>query len=460
VLNPSRLSFAYDESGVEAAGMLRDGSTLHVWTNGVDGSARTRGGHATTPYPTPGSPVPGIPSGWATYQLGDASKSVRDLRQIARTSSGTDVSLWVSFLQPYSSGGNEFWSDYFPISAPSQPLNFLLTVRGVRWQARLSGPAGSPTLDKVELTHAPVSFSSAGSATSTTIGPSPGRVVTAWKSLTANVSLFSPGGSGNGSATATLINPATGQPVSSAALSTGGNTTLDLTGLPAAANQALQVRLDLQSADGRATPRVNSVKVVYESAPPTPAPPAPAPVPPTLALLFAAAPKAVVFGQAARLSGTLTQNAAPFAAQAVALWKKPLGATAFTALPSAPTDTAGAFRASVKPVKRTTYKASFAGAPDGLVTVSVKHLVTLSAVRRGARITLSGRIGPAHSRRLVVIQVRKGTRWVTFAKVRTTRRSTFRLVRMTLRPRTRYSFRARTAADREHLAGLSRVVRR
>jgi predicted GH43/DUF377 family glycosyl hydrolase len=453
VLNPSRLSFAYDESGVEAAGMLRDGSTLHVWTSG-DRSMRTRGGHSTTPYPTPASAVPGIPSGWATYQLGDASKTVRDFRQIARTSSGANISLWMSFLQPYSSGGNEFWSDYFPISAPTQSLNFLLTVRGVRWQARVSDPAGSPALDKVELTHAAVSFSSAGSATSATIGPSAGRIVTAWKSLTANASLFTPGGSGTGSATATLVNAATGQPVSSSALNTGGDTTLDLTGVPAATNQALQLRLDLQSSGGQATPRVNSVKVVYESAP------APPPVPPTLALVFAAAPRTIVFGQSVRLSGMLKQNDAPFAAQAVALAKKPLGATAFVAMPSAPTDAAGAFRASAKPTKKTTYKASFAGAPDGLVTVSVKHLVTLTAVRRGARITLSGRIGPIHSRRLVVIQVRKGTRWVSFARVRTTRRGTFRVVRTTLRPRTRYSFRARTGTDREHLAGLSRIVRR
>jgi len=69
VLNPSVAAFANDESGTEANGLLVDGSTLHVWTSGVDRSGRTRGDHASTAYPTPVTPQPGIPSGWATYQL-------------------------------------------------------------------------------------------------------------------------------------------------------------------------------------------------------------------------------------------------------------------------------------------------------------------------------------------------------------------------------------------------------
>ena len=71
---------------------------------------------------------------------------------------------------------------------------------------------------------------------------------------------------------------------------------------------------------------------------------------------------------------------------------------------------------------------------------------------------LRGKIGPRHPKRLVVIQVRKGSRWVTFAKVKTTRRSTFLLVKP-LKAGAHFKFRARTGADRQHLAGLSRVVR-
>ena len=116
MLEPEPPPFAADETGVEPTGMLVDGTTLHVWTSGVDRRRPTRGGHATTPPPTPGSPAAGIPSGWATYQLGDSSTTSRDFRQIARTSSGDGVTLWMSFLQPYSPAGNEFWSDYFPVT--------------------------------------------------------------------------------------------------------------------------------------------------------------------------------------------------------------------------------------------------------------------------------------------------------------------------------------------------------
>ena len=121
VLDPSLTAYASDESGVEPTGLLVDGSTLHVWTSGVDRSGRTRGDHATTPYPTPVTPQPGIPSGWATYQLGDASTTNRDFRQIvAHLDRQRRSTLWMSFLQPYSANGDEFWSDYFPVTV-SEP---------------------------------------------------------------------------------------------------------------------------------------------------------------------------------------------------------------------------------------------------------------------------------------------------------------------------------------------------
>jgi len=449
VLDPSLNAYAADETAVEPTGMLIDGATLHVWTSGVDRTGRTRGNHATTAYPTPGSPQPGIPTGWATYQLGNSSTSVRDFRQLVRTSSGSSVALWLSFLQPYSSGGSEFWSDYFPVtvSSPTEALNFLLTVRGVRWQARLSNPAGSPLLDKVELTHAPVSFSPAGSGSSTSIGPSVGRAVTAWRSFTATMSIFSPNGGGSGSGTARVLDAATGEQVATAALNTG-DTTLDLTGVVAAAHQSLRVVFDLQSADGQATPRVQSFKVLYDSAVPLPAP----------GLSLAAAPRTIVFGKAVTLSGTLTQAGALVVGQAVALGAQPIGATTFTVLPPATTDAAGSYRAVLKPTKKTTYKAGFTGvSPEPTVVVAVKHSITLRGSRRSGKTYLRGTVGPRHPRRVVLIQRRKGSRWVTIAKVRTTRRSTFQLVRKS--SPTRAKFRARIGADREHLANTSRTVR-
>jgi hypothetical protein len=57
----------------------------------------------------------------------------------------------------------------------------------------------------------------------------------------------------------------------------------------------------------------------------------------------------------------------------------------------------------------------------------------------------------------VLIQKKSGSRWVTIARVRTTRRSTFKLVRKA--PAKRALFRARIGSDREHLANVSRTVR-
>jgi hypothetical protein len=89
--------------------------------------------------------------------------------------------------------------------------------------------------------------------------------------------------------------------------------------------------------------------------------------------------------------------------------------------------------------------------------VLVKHKITLKGARRSGRIYLSGTIGPRHVRRLVLIQKKSGRRWVTIARVRTTRRSTFKLVRKA--PVKRALYRARIAADRDHLANISRTRR-
>ena len=450
VLNPSLRAFADDESGVEPTGMLVDGTTLHVWTSGADRSGRTRGGHAITAFPTPGSPAAGIPSGWATYQLGNASTTVRDFRQIARTSSGGTVALWMSFLQPYSSGGNEFWSDYFPttVSTSSEALNFLLTVHGIRWQARLSTPGSFPSLDKVELTHAPVSFSPAGSAISGPIGAASGRMVTAWSSLVVNTSIFSPAGAGTSSGTVRVLDATSGEQLASAPLSTGGDTTVNLSGVSAPAHQALRLAFDLQSADGQATPRVNSFKVLYTTAT----------QPAAIVLTLAASAPKVIFGQPVALTGALTQGTAALGAQSVALFGQGVGDPAFTPLPAATTDAAGAYSASVVPTKKTTYKATYAGATsEPTVSVSVAHLVALSVVRKGAKGYFRGRIGPSHPGRVVMIQIKKSSGWKTFAKLKTSKKSTFSAVRK-LNPRAKYQFRASTAADTQHLAGLSPIV--
>ena len=446
VLNPSEAAFEDDETGVEPTGMLLDGSTLHVWASGVDRTGRTRGEHATAVFPTPGSPQPGVPSGWVTYQLGSASTTVRDFRQIARVSSGSTVALRMSFLQPYSSGGNEYWSDYFPVTsaAATEALNFLLTVHGVRWRAQLSTPGSAPTLDAVRLTHAPVSFAVSGTGLTGSISAAAGRTVTAWEALTVNTSLFSPAGGGSGSAAVRVLDATSGQQLTSSTLSTGGDTTVSLASIPAAAHPAIRLAFDLHS-DGQATPRVNSVKVLYSTQ-----------VAPLALTLTASAPR-VVYGSPVTLTGSLTQGVATLAGAAVGLWAQPLGAAAFAQVGTLTTGAGGTFTVAQKPTKQTAYKVTYAGvSPEPTVTVAVAHRLTLAAVRKGGKATVRGKLAPSHPGRVVLIQVSTGSRWRTFAKVKTTKRSTFGAVRK-VAPRGKVRFRAKTAADKDHLSGLSPV---
>jgi predicted GH43/DUF377 family glycosyl hydrolase len=443
VLDPSLTPFAADETGVEPTGMLVDGTTLHVWTSGVDRTGRTRGDHATANVSGSGAP----PSGWATYQLGSGSTPVQDFRQIARTSNGA-VALSMSFLQPYSSGGNEFWSDYFPVTATSssQALNFLLTVHGVRWRAQLTTPSSNPSLNTVQLTHAPVSFAASGSASSGPVAAAPGRMVTAWGSLVVNTSLFSPAGSGTGSGTVQVLDATTAQQLASATLNTGGTTTVSLGSISAASHPAIRVVFNLQSS-GQATPLIHSFAVSYTTQ-------AAAPV-----LTLTALPSKVVYGKSVRLSGLLSQGGAALSGKPVALAARPFGSSTFKPFATATTSTGGAYAASAKPKKQTLYQASTAGAAaPPPVTVKVAQRLTLSVVRKGGKVYCKGRLGPAKRGRVIVIQVKGGKRWKVLARVKTSKRSTFKAVRA-LAAGHKYSFRAKTRAYPGLLAGTSRTVR-
>jgi predicted GH43/DUF377 family glycosyl hydrolase len=453
VLAPSQTPHADDETGVEPTGMLVDGTTLRVWSSGVDRTGRTRGDQLTTAYPTPASPASGIPNGWATYQLGGPATSVRDFRGITRASSGNVVTLWMSFLQPYSSAGNEFWSSFFPVtlSDSHEVLNFLLTVRGVRWQARLSDPASTPRLDRVDISHAPVSFFTSGAATTTDITPPSGQAIDAWGKLTVGTSLFQPNGGGGGGGTASVLDAASGATLASAALSTNGDTTIDLSGFSAAEHPALRARLEL-TGDGSVSPLVRSLKVLYNAA----AQPPPPAAPPVLTLTSST--PAVVYGQRATLTGNLSRVGVPLASQTVSLLQQPAGPPAFAPLAGAATDAAGNYTSLVAPQKQTTYKATFAGVTsEPTVSLAVHQLVTLSVKRTGGEGYFKGRIAPGHPRRPVTIQLLQRGKWVAFAKLTSSSMSAFSAVKR-LKPRVKYRFRAVTPADADHLNGTSAVA--
>ncbi len=267
ILNPSRLGYAYDEVGVRPSGIMLDnaGTALHVYTSGMDRTARQRAGHATTALP---SVTGGIPMGWATYQLGDSASVSSDFKTITRTSSGTGTDLWLSFLQPYS-GGTQFWSDYFPVTrlSATEQLNLLLTVKAIRWQARLSGPGGTPSLAKVEVDHPPVQFFTTGSATTLNVEPAVTLNLSGWGNLAVTTSALSPNGGGTVGGTVSVLNADTnGVLVAPVTLTTNGTTTQSLTVINAAQNRRLKLVFNLTS-DGTATPKVESATVTYTATP-------------------------------------------------------------------------------------------------------------------------------------------------------------------------------------------------
>jgi hypothetical protein len=234
----------------------------------------------------------------------------------------------------------------------------------------------------------------------------------------------------------------------SAPLNTGGDTTVNLSAIPAATYQALRVELDLVSADGHATPRVNSFKVLYTTQPAT------------IGLTLGAAPLKIVFGKRVTLSGALTQGAGGLAAQSVALAAQAAGAPGFAALPPATTDSVGAFVSTVSPSKNTTYKATYSGASsEPTVSVSVAYLITLKVIRKSGTWSFRGKVAPNKRGRIVVIQVKTRSGWKRFAKVKLSKKSTFSVLRK-LSPHKRYRFRATTARDAAHFAGVSRIVSR
>jgi predicted GH43/DUF377 family glycosyl hydrolase len=267
LLNPSHTGFAFDEVGLRAGGMMLDaaGTTLHLYTTGSDRTARQRSGNFTTPVTTVSG---GIPMGWATYQLGTSVSPARDFRTITRTSTGTNVELWLSFLQPYSSG-TDYWSEYFPVTqlSPTEQLNLLLTVRAIRWQARLSGPSGTPALDTVQVDHAPVQFDTTGSATTLNVEPASTLNLTGWNDLIVKTSTFSPNGGGTVSGTVSVRDADTGVDVLPAVtLNVSGTTTQSLATVQAAQHRRLKLVFSLTS-DGAATPKVSSATVTYTATP-------------------------------------------------------------------------------------------------------------------------------------------------------------------------------------------------
>ena len=235
--------------------------------------------------------------------------------------------------------------------------------------------------------------------------------------LTATMNVFS-GGGGSASANARLLDAVTGEQVAAAPVS-AGETTVDLTEVNAAAHQSL--RSASSSSRRTVRRRRGSVpSVSLQTAPPRPPPPPPPPVPPAATLV--AAPGRSSSGCIRRCRARSRALERHSCGQVVTLAAQPIGAAAFL-----PTDRHYRRGRQLPPSSSSRrsgrYRASLAGAAsEPTVVVAVKHLITLRALRRSGKLCVAPSRPP---RRVVVIQKRRGTRWVTIARVRTSRRSTF-----------------------------------
>jgi hypothetical protein len=178
-----------------------------------------------------------------------------------------------------------------------------------------------------------------------------------------------------------------------------------------------------------------------------------------LGLTITASKTKIVYGGSVTLSGTLLYGTLPATGQMVTVLAQPVGAAAPTQLGTVVTDIAGKWTMVVTPKRHTNYNVVLTGVTSPVaVLVKVAHKLTLKVAGKGAKRTFTGKISPKHAKRLVVIQIKKGKRFVTFAKVKTGKRSTFKIVKA-VKQHTRLQFRATTKADIQHLAGLSKVVK-
>ncbi len=163
----------------------------------------------------------------------------------------------------------DFWSDYFPVTqlSETEEINLLLAVQAVRWQARLSGPGGTPALDTVEIDHAPVSFVPTGSATTLNVEPAATLYLASWGDLAVETSTFSPNGGGAVGGTVSVLDADTSAVlIPSIPLNTNGSILQSLNTIDAAQNPRLKLVLNL-TPDGTATPKVESATVTYTAVP-------------------------------------------------------------------------------------------------------------------------------------------------------------------------------------------------
>jgi hypothetical protein len=157
------------------------------------------------------------------------------------------------------------------------------------------------------------------------------------------------------------------------------------------------------------------------------------------------------------------------AGEPVVIEALPGGTSAWVVAATAVTDANGDFAAAVYPTGTTEYRARWAAlagaeqySPSARVTFasSTTLKASVSRVRRGRYVTLSGVVSPGHAGRTVTVQYRSGSRgpWRTLS-IRLLGAGSAYSVRVRLRSRGDYYYRASFPGDDSHTGSMSGTVR-
>ena len=460
-MSPSTAPYDFSEQGLAPSGAWQapGGGAVTLWFTGTDRFGWERVGAATA------ADAGYLDGGSATYELDNAD--VRDWRRIAwnpvSQPAGTDLQIWVSYFPTFSGE----WSQFFQVQRDTD-LPFLLTVKSMRWQVRMtsSTPASSPRLNDLTVNHAPLSFPTSGIATTVPLGPPTGKYLLSWGDLTCNADV--PAGAG---LTVSVEDEGGAQVLAPQAVTSAGQT-ISLAAVPATSGRLVAVFGF--TGDGVSTAKLKSLGVTFTSTA----------TPSTLTLASA---KAIVsFGGSTTLSGTLMSETTPLTGQTVTIESRTLAQTSFSPLTTATTGADGSFSAAVTPQANTVYRASWVGGDVSSVTyppasatarIDVKAKVTIKMTGYRARsgkyfvygfghkVACKGVVSPNHSKlgdgvtggKVVLKAYRlRNSRWVLTKSV-TRALSTTSGYTWSWTPKARGTYRIRTSfpADVDHLAGLS-----
>ena len=175
----------------------------------------------------------------------------------------------------------------------------------------------------------------------------------------------------------------------------------------------------------------------------------------------------LVVGQGTYVRGKLMSNdqGADLGNRNVVIEERPAGSD-WRVLRSVSTDADGSFQAWVRPGANTSYRASYAGAPDlssrsnatGIdVATRVSLTVSDRRVRKGDTVLFAGAVEPDHDGADVLLQREVRGDWKTFDSDVLSRQSTYSF-HVTQRNRADYTWRVVKPADADHATGVSREV--